>query len=196
MATKKVKVEIEGKSALIMHWFPLEPIEAIEKKTPEEQAEIAAYRIPAGNDNAGNLYVPGVAVLQALISGATYSKGKFHVGIYLKGKGRASLQKPALACLKVTPEYLDLGIKEYVIDSCAVVVNKGRIVRHRPRIDHWKCKFELEYDDVLLTANQVRKIVDDAGERCGLLDYRPSKKGPFGRFCVVERFCVIHWEAI
>jgi hypothetical protein len=96
----------------------------------------------------------------------------------------------------VTPEYLDLGIKEYVIDSCAVVVNKGRIVRHRPRIDHWKCKFELEYDDVLLTANQVRKIVDDAGERCGLLDYRPSKKGPFGRFCVVERFCVIHWEAI
>ena len=44
MGFKSAEVRIKGVSALLMHRFPLEPIEAIEKKTREEQAEIAAYR--------------------------------------------------------------------------------------------------------------------------------------------------------
>lgn len=40
----------------------MEPVEAIEKKTPEEQAEIAAYRIPKGEPGAGNLCIPGLAI--------------------------------------------------------------------------------------------------------------------------------------
>jgi hypothetical protein len=172
---KTVKVKIRGISALLMHRFPLEPIEAIEKKTPEDQAEIAAYRM---NDPKSNLYLPGIALQRALIGAAVFSKGK----------GRASLQKPVAACLIVTPECLDLGVVKYKIDSRAVVVpaTKGRIVRHRPRLDEWECAFELLYDDVLLTEAQLRKIVDDCGSRVGLLDFRPERKGPFGRFMVTE----------
>jgi len=29
-------------------------------------------------------------------------------------------------------------------------------------------------------------VVDDAGVRVGLLDFRPERKGSFGRFMVVE----------
>jgi hypothetical protein len=172
---KTVEVRIKGISALLMHRFPLEPIEAIEKKTPEEQAEIAAYRM---DGSESNLYMPGIALQRALIGAAVFSKGK----------GRASLQKPVAACLIVTPEYMDLGTTEYKIDSRAVVVpaTKGRIVRHRPRLDEWECSFELLYDDVLLTEKQLRKIVDDCGSRVGLLDFRPERKGPFGRFMVTE----------
>jgi hypothetical protein len=36
----------------------------------------------------------------------------------------------------------------------------------------------------------VRQLVDDAGQRIGLGDYRPARKGPFGRFKVV------HWEQL
>jgi len=32
----------------------------------------------------------------------------------------------------------------------------------------------------------LRHIVDDAGSRVGLLDFRPERKGPFGRFIVIE----------
>jgi hypothetical protein len=32
----------------------------------------------------------------------------------------------------------------------------------------------------------VRVIVNDAGSRVGLLDFRPEKKGPFGRFSVIK----------
>ena len=176
MGVAMAEVGLKEKSALLMHRFPLEPIEALEKKPVAEQAEQAAYR----NPETGNLCVPGVCIQRALIAAAAYSKGK----------GRASLAKSAAACLMVSPEYVDLGIKKYKIDSRPVVIpsTKGRIIRHRPRIDKWKLTFELEWDDTLLTEVQVRKIVDDMGQRVGLLDFRPACKGPFGR-SMVE-----HWK--
>jgi hypothetical protein len=176
MGQQRVAVKIKGLSALLMHRYPLEPIEnpPIEKRTKEDQAELAAYRDP----ETTRLYVPGVAVQRCLVNAASYSKGK----------GRATLVKPAAACLLVTPEYVDLGTEHYEIDARAVVVpaTKGRVVRFRPRLNEWQCAFELDFDESLLSEKQVRQIVDDAGSRVGLLDYRPEKKGPFGRFVVVE----------
>src|SRR5579863_681406 len=170
MATKTIEVAIAGISPLLMHRFPMEPIEAVEKKPKEEQAEIAAYRIPGSKE----LYIPAQALQRALVNGATFSKGK----------GRASLQKIVAACIYVTPIYLGIGLETYEIDAQAVVIpaTKGRIVRFRPRLDKWECKFALEYDPDLLTEEQIRRVVDDTGKRVGLLDFRPEKKGPFGRF--------------
>lgn len=174
MATKKVHCTIKGISALLMHAYPMQPIEAIEKKSPEEQAEYSAYRDPDTNC----LYIPGIAIQRSFIASASYSKGK----------GRGSLQKPVAACVMVNPERCDLGVKDYLIDSRPVVVpaTKGRVVRHRPRLDNWTVTFEIEYDDTLLTETQLRRIVDDAGSRVGLLDFRPERKGPFGRFMVTD----------
>lgn len=171
---KTVTVTIEGISPLLMHAFPLVPIEALEKKPPEEQAELAAYRDP---NNHQMLYVPGVAVQRALISGATYSKGK----------GRASLQKNVAACVLVSPERISLGAKTYALDTRPVVIpaTKGRILRHRPRIDAWKLNFTVDYDENLITREQLHRVIADTGLRVGLLDFRPEKKGPYGRFHVV-----------
>ena len=173
MAVKTIIVTIKGKSALLMHQFPLGPVEAIDMKPKEEQAEIAAYRDP----DTEELYIPGVNIQRALVAGATYTK-----------KGRATLAKLAAATLMVTPERVSLGTKDFKIDSRAVVIKatRGRIVRHRPRLDEWSCTFELEYEDTLLKEDQVRKIVDDTGQRVGLLDFRPACKGPFGRFMVTK----------
>lgn len=174
MAVKKVRCTIKGISALLMHSFPMQPIEAIEKRSPEEQAEYSAYRDP----DTQSLYVPGIAIQRAFIGSASYSKGK----------GRGSLQKPVAACVMVNPERCDLGVKDYVVDSRPVVVpaTKGRVVRHRPRLDSWQTTFEIEFDDNLLTEAQMRRVVDDAGSRVGLLDFRPERKGPFGRFMVID----------
>ena len=174
MATKKVSCTIKGISPLLMHAYPMQPIEAIEKKSPEEQAETGAYRDP----DTGGLYIPGIAIQRSLIASASYSKGK----------GRGSLQKPVAACVMVNPERCDLGVKEFLIDSRPVVIaaTKGRIVRHRPRLDTWTVTVEIEYDDNLITETQLRRVVDDAGSRVGLLDFRPERKGPFGRFMVTD----------
>jgi hypothetical protein len=170
--SQKVEVAIKGlPPGLLMHRFPLEPVEGLDKKPKEEQAEFACYRNPAGI-----LYIPGPALQQALVAAATYSKGK----------GRGSLQKVVAASVFVTDGELSLNQKKYEVDSRAVVVpaTGGRVVRHRPLIPEWETSFGLMYDEVLLSEKQLRKVVDDAGSLCGLLDYRPNCKGPFGRFMV------------
>lgn len=98
----QAQVTIEGTSALLMKKFLTEPVEGFDKKTPQEQAELSSYRIPGSKE----LYIPGVAIQRALVKAAAYSKGK----------GRASLQKSAAACLMVIPEYVGLGIDKFVVD--------------------------------------------------------------------------------
>ncbi len=115
---------------------------------------------------------------RALVRSATFSKGK----------GRATLQKIVAACVMVGPERASLGVEDYVIDKRAVVIpaTQGRVVRYRPRLDVWKTTFSVGYDPDLLTDVQLRRVVDDAGSRVGLLDYRPERNGPFGRFFVTR----------
>src|SRR5262245_11373834 len=173
MSTKGVQVTIQGTSPLLMHAFPMVPIEGLDKKTPLEQATLALYK--ATDDT---IYVPGVAIQRTFINGAVYSKGK----------GRGTLQRSAAACLMISPEHVTMDPQGWEIDSRPVVVpaTKGRVMRHRPRFDKWTLTFEIEYDDVLLNAKELRKIVDDSGQRVGLLDFRPANKGPFGRFMVTS----------
>ena len=172
MAMRAIEVTVKGRTALLMHAFPMVEVKAIEKKTVAEQAELAAYRDP---DTKG-LYLPGVNMQRSLIAGATYSKGK----------GRATLQKPVAACVMVNPERLALGVDDYVIDTRPVVIpsTRGRVLRHRPRLDEWSVSFELEFDDELVTEAQMRTVLDDSGLRVGIGDFRPECKGPFGRFYV------------
>lgn len=171
---KTIHATIEGISPLLMHRFPMEPVEALEKKEPREQAVISLY------ENNGKPYLPGVNLQRALVAAATFSKGK----------GRASLQKSVAAGLFINEEILTLDGKttEWIVDSRPVVVpaTKGRIVRHRPKFEQWEVSFSISFDQTLLTATQVRQVVDDTGSRVGVLDFRPEKKGPFGRFMVTR----------
>jgi hypothetical protein len=172
--TAKITCTIKGQSPVLMNRFPLVPIEGLAKLTPADQAEHAAYR----DEATKQLFIPGVAVQRCLTNAAKFSKGK----------GRSSLQTEICACLMVNPERILLGTTNYTIDTRPVVIpaTKGRILKHRPRLDNWQATFELEYDPTLLKESQLRRVVDDAGCRVGLLDFRPEKKGPFGRFAVVN----------
>jgi hypothetical protein len=173
MSDKISVIEITGVSPLLMNRYPLDPIEALDKKPKEVQAENAAYR-----DESGYLYIPGPNIQRALVGGAAYSKGK----------GRASLQKPVAASVMVQEAVVTLDRKEYTIDSRRVVnpSTKGAIVRHRPCIDNWKVQFSVLWDDDLITEEQLQRVVEDTGKRVGLLDFRPANKGPFGRFRITK----------
>lgn len=168
---KRIKVQIQGVSPLLMNRFPLVPVEALHKLPPEEQAAHAAYKA-----EDGWYYIPGINIQRCLISAAKFSKGK----------GRSSLQTEVCACVIIEPERVRLPNEKFTIDSRAVVIaaTKGRIVRHRPRFDQWQVGFEIDYDPTLIKGEQLYKVAQDAGSRVGLLDFRPERKGPFGRFIV------------
>lgn len=171
---RSVNIRIDGTAPLLMHAFPMVPREGIEKLPPQEQAEYHTYRRP----DTRELYVPGVTLQRGLVSAAAFSKGK----------GRATLAKVAAAGMFVLESYCVLEPQDYIIDARPVVIRAtgGRVVRYRARFDAWRTRFTLEYDETLLSSAAVRKIVDDLGQRVGVLDFRPEHRGPFGRFHITE----------
>jgi len=184
-----VKVQIEGKTPLLMNRFT----DAAEmelsaghrptrkkKLAPREEAERSAYM-----DNKGMLHFPGTNILACLIEA-----GKF----FKLGKNKVTTTSGTLLTGGVTVEELtcSFGTKKFEVDSRRVVnpSTKGAVLRHRARLDKWKLKFTLEVDEDVFDVNLIHDIVEAAGKRVGLGDYRPTKKGTFGKFQVTG------WEVV
>lgn len=186
----KIEVTIEGISPLLMNRFT----EAAEiqvsggtsvsfrgdKGTPREQATPKCYA-----DKKGDLYIPGPNIFAAIIAAGTFHKA---------GKSKLTTQKSSLipAGLQMVDMVCPLNTKDWEVDSRSVVIPStgGRIMCHRPRVDKWTCTFTLDVDSGMFSPNLIRAVIDDAGKKVGLGDYRPSRKGPFGRF-VVKKWNVV-----
>jgi len=145
------------------------------KDSPREEATRRAYV-----DDKGGLYVPGPNVFACLVAA-----GKFHK----VAKSKVTTTRSSLVPAGITIQDIvcPLGTKSFEVDSRSVVIPStgGRIMCHRPRIDDWKLTFTLEVDTSIFSPEFVRQLVDDAGSKIGLGDFRPDRRGPFGRFNVV-----------
>jgi len=174
MVSERVETRIRGISPLLMHRFPIEPVAAIEKKSQEEQAEIAAYRKTSG----GALYPRDRDPTRSHRSSGPTRREK---------GGQASRNQWRRVCTSIPisvvlarrnmrsmPERLSFRRRRAVLCGSDRAWTSGRF------------RSPLDYDPDLLTEEQLRIVVDDAGARVGLLDFRPERKGPFGRFMVVE----------
>jgi hypothetical protein len=169
---KSLRVTITGKTPLLMHaWHHLEADRSNKLQSPLEQAEAGTYRTAAGE-----LCVPGYNLQRALIAGATFSKGK----------GKGTQKRNIAAGLFVRELEIGLGQKEFVVAMHRVVIaasGKGTAVtRYRARIDKWELVFTIDYDEVLLNKTIIEKVITDTGNLIGILDFRPEKLGPFGKF--------------
>lgn len=102
--------------------------------------------------------------------------------------------KPIIAgCTRIEPYEISLTdakdkkLKKYEIDLRPVVVQRSRIIRARPRLDEWRLKFSVIYNDEMIgDTNIIRSIVEEAGQRIGLLDNRPQKYGENGTFKIID----------
>lgn len=180
MANIKVKVQIKGCTPLLMCAFQEEQLNnnGIRDKelTTKEQAEKYVYR-----NKKGELYIPGNCIFAAIIEAGKFLKS---------GKSKVTTQKSSLipaGIAMLTDECL-LGVKDFEVDSRSVVIpaTGGRIMKYRPRLDEWKTSFVLDIDTKEFSTKTVYDLVRDAGYKCGLLSYRPSRKGWFGRFDIVK----------
>ncbi len=184
----RIAVTTEGIAPLLMNRFTEKAEIAVsggtrpafegsgDRGTPRAQAEPRAYR-----DGAGMLYIPGPNIFSALIAAGTFHKA---------GKSKVTTMKTSLVPAGISVEELvcPLGTDQWEVDSRSVVIPStgGRIMGHRPRVDRWSLTFTLDVDIGMFSPNLVRSLVDDAGKKIGLGDYRPQRKGPFGRFVVRE----------
>lgn len=179
-------VRIEGISPLLQHRFA----EASENgdqsrpvvkanKTPREQAEEVCYR----RDDK-SFFVPGT-----WIAGAMREAGTAHK---LKGS-RKSVKYVVPAGVTINEVDITLmngtkKLKDFEVDSRPVVIpsTKGRIMRHRPRFDEWSLEFSIEVDESVIPADLTKQLLEEAGRRVGIGDFRPQRTGPFGRFTVTN----------
>lgn len=182
---QQINVEIKGTSPYLMHSFSMEKSEEKSKKKVgvedyKLEAETSLYRLPDGT-----IYIPSTQLHGTLIEAGK----KFQI----PGQRKATFSKLLGGLVVITPDAIPMNPQTYEIDSRAVVVpsTRGRVIRYRPKFLDWSLKFVLEnFEPEQIDESTLKTILDYAGSYVGIGDFRPSKKGPFGRFNVVK------WEVV
>lgn len=188
----EIRITISGVTPLICNRFHDAAAEAAsagsrgssagqDRGTPQEVAELKLYRTAGGAP-----MIPQPNLLRCLVDG-----GRFHK----IGKSQVTTASSSMlyACLDIDSTEIEIEHREpWRVDTRAVVIpsTKGRILTHRPMFDDWRLSFSADLDTTIVGVKLFRKIVDDAGKRIGLGDFRPARKGPYGKF-VVE-----HWQEV
>lgn len=175
----KIHVEITGITPLLMNRFNIDDQNVKKEKnlTPREAAQKLCYE-----DEQKRLYYPTTNIYACIIEA-----GKFHKD----GKVKVTTARSSLipAGVMIDGETIYFKIPEtWEVDSRSVVVPStgGRIVCHRPRLDTWCLEFTLTLDLKMFSPKFIRTLIDDAGSKVGLGDFRPARKGIFGRFVVTN----------
>lgn len=177
---------LEGTTSLLMHspasMQVAEPQQLGRKVIPTAQAEAAAsrYLLPDGN-----FYVKAIAVRNCLLSGAK--------GYRVTGTRRSAIAvlSAAIGMGDETFPLLDgdgnvTPGDRYTVDTQRVnLKGVGSVLRSRARIAlPWKLICNFPFNSDLIATPLVQNVLVNAGEMVGLLDYRPEKKGWFGKFTV------------
>lgn len=181
------KITISGESPLLCNKFTDAAMlkldggtsaiaSASDKGTPRDRATERVY-----TDATGKPVLPGPNLYRAIIDA-----GRFHKA----GKEKITTVKSSLVPAGIWLKEIEIPIVDgsWEVD-CRTVVNPatgGRMVAYRPRFDRWSVSFTLDVDDKMFGASIVRALVDDAGQKIGVGDFRPARKGPFGRFKVTS----------
>lgn len=184
----RIKITIQGVQPLLMNRFYEEAAErassgsslhtaAGDKGSPLEQATLKLY-----TDSQGNPVIPGPNLHRCI-----YDGGKF----FKAGKKQITTAGESMLCAttRIFQGYIPVVHKDpWRVDTRPIVnpTTKGRRLTHRPMFDDWQLTFDTWLNEMIIGEKLFRQIVDAAGDRIGLGDFRPARKGPFGRFVVTE----------
>ncbi|BBE51188.1 hypothetical protein OYT1_ch1642 [Ferriphaselus amnicola] len=179
-----IKITLSGVSPLICNRFTEAAQQKVSAGTtvairgaqgmPREQAEPKLYL-----DANSKPCIPSPNLMRAIVDAGTFIKS---------GKSKLSTQRTSLvpAGISIVEPELPITPSKWEVDSRSVVIpaTGGRVMAHRPRFDEWRLSLTLDVDTDMFDEGVARQLVDLAGQRIGLGDFRPARRGPFGRFRV------------
>jgi len=190
---KTIRVTLCGTSPLMMNRMTDEQLLALHTKdkkkftSPKEPRDVAASRLYGTHD--GKPYLPTENLMACLISAGMYIK--------LDGKRQMSTKQSTLlpGFLTIGDPYLPLTDGSSKPATWEVDMRQGRnpnggeaVCIIRPRFDRWTINATFSIDADSIAENVIRELVDIAGSRVGLCDFRPQRRGIFGKFKVN------HWQ--
>jgi hypothetical protein len=184
----KLEITIEGSTPLICNRFTDAAAEsasngtrpssaARDRGTPQEICESKLYLGVKGEP-----MIPQPNLMRAIVEGGRFTK---------IGKAQVTTAKSTMlySCVDIAGAEVPIKHKQpWKVDTRAVRIPStgGRILSHRPMFDDWALSFEADIDEEIIGEKLSRQIVDDAGKRVGIGDFRPACKGPYGKFVVTS----------
>jgi hypothetical protein len=187
---KKIKVKIEGIQPLLMHSAagvdarnPIAVrIKEITSKgskkrtsTDDELLDRLSYELSLYH-NGDHVFIPDSALVGMIRDGAKSMRAGKEVS------AGVDVEETEVPLLYDGPKDIDGLYEKGYSDRRAVVVNRARIMRIRGRFNKWSAAFTILLDENVMDERKLRKALEHAGLKVGLLDYRPR----FGRFVVKD----------
>ena len=176
---KKYEVEIKGITPLLMnkpeeYGFDEQWVEKQASTDWEKEALKKIYK-----DAEGTIYQPSEHIIKVLIDAGKKLK--------MKGAGKATYSKIFGSMVQVEPNAIPHLNPKFDIHKSLVVIpsTKGRVMRYRPKFDKWGLKFSVLFEDEI-KPEIIKEALEIGGKYSGLGDWRPEKKGRFGKFQVVS----------
>jgi len=178
---RRVIIEIVGTSPLITHKFSEKARKMMEDKQqgksktskheiriPEEDYENAKHKSPQGWDG-----FPAAGFKAAMIRGAKA------IGLIMKDT-QTSLFIEA-DCMET--QLVRINGKSRMRTDMVRVGNGSADVRYRPEYLEWSAALTVEYNEGIVSVEQIHQMIQAAGYGCGIGEMRPERtKFGFGRF--------------
>jgi hypothetical protein len=145
--------------------------------TPEVEAASKVYK-----DEEGLFYILSESFRSSIVgkggAASGYKKGKVTM-IAACGAGLFTMEP---RCLLLDPKNEWKPLDEYKIDTRRAVIKGAGVLRSRPMFLSWGCDIAFELDEAWVKPDEILFFLNRAGKICGVGDFRPQKKGTFGRF--------------
>lgn len=189
MSIKTLTFQIRGVTPILFHngqtadplneWTKrIKSISGKRKKTDADLEKMAEYEWKAG------LYVSSgqVAVSANMIHGMLIEAAKKEKKGPLAKAGIWFTQDFFPLTYEGPREIDELWQDERFRLTVGVRVQKNRIMRTRPKFDHWELEFSCDTDDTQINKSDVEGMLEIGGQMVGLGDWRPR----YGRFELVK----------
>lgn len=190
-----VKVTCRGITPLLMNRMSESVLEGLRTKVKKPKAaNIGSVKTPREDaaeklhHHEGNPIIPGENLMSCLIC----------AGVFIRLDAKRQISTAKSTILPAFMTLLDPALPLVDPDTGKPAawepdVRKGTnpnggeaVCLCRPRLDRWQFTATIDLDESEIGENAIRQLWDFAGKRCGLGDFRPNRRGIFGKFVVDE----------
>lgn len=143
-------------------------------RDPEAEFLGALYVIAQANGKPTRYGFPGPAFHKAMIAAAGRFAGLKNMGPTLAG------------AITIEADLVELRASEPIMreDPRSIKGQRSSLI-YRAWFEEWETDLPIRFDADLFTEKQVLNLIARAGEQVGVGNWRPEKKGNFGRFEIV-----------
>ena len=170
-------VTIKGTTPILMNKPSIEIASKSKNRKlgDETETSLATDKLYAKD---GKLFQPSTH-----LEGCLLNAGK-EMKVMGKGTSRATYSKIIGYAVEVYPFEIPHKKQSWEVFSILSVnpTTKGRNLLCRPMLRAWELDFEIRFDETELSAETLKDILEIGGKKVGIGDWRPQKKGKFGKF--------------